>query len=368
VLWHEFCHVVTLNDTRNRMPRWLSEGISVYEERQADPAWGQSMNLAYRDLILGGKLTPLGEISGAFMEPKNGEALQFAYYESSLTVEFIVQKFGLETLKQILVDLRDGQETYHAIAARTVPLKELEKQFAAFVHGQAENLAPGVDLEKPPDAEAEKKTWEKLHPNNYYVRMHAAEEMIQAKRWAEARTALQSLAASYAGEHRADNPLWLEAVAERNLNDTNAEWLTLNKFAQRESDFVDLYVRLIELAGVRKDWPDEAKFAERLLQINPLIAAPYRALAEAGIGADNKDEAIGAYRKVLLLDPPDPVETHFQLARLLHERGGAESEAKRQVLQALEDAPRYLEAQRLLLELESASKKEKTAATSQTQS
>src|SRR5208282_6357262 len=162
VLWHEFCHVVTLNDTRNRMPRWLSEGISVYEERQADPAWGQSMNLAYRDLILGGKLTPLGEISGAFMEPKNGEALQFAYYESSLTVEFIVQKFGLETLKQILVDLRDGQETYHAIAARTVPLKELEKQFAAFVHGQAENLAPGVDLEKPPDAEAEKKTWEKL--------------------------------------------------------------------------------------------------------------------------------------------------------------------------------------------------------------
>ena len=43
VLWHEFCHVVTLHKTRNKMPRWLSEGISVYEERQAEPAWGQSM-------------------------------------------------------------------------------------------------------------------------------------------------------------------------------------------------------------------------------------------------------------------------------------------------------------------------------------
>jgi hypothetical protein len=41
-LWHEFCHVVTLSKTKNKMPRWLSEGISVYEERLADPTWGQS--------------------------------------------------------------------------------------------------------------------------------------------------------------------------------------------------------------------------------------------------------------------------------------------------------------------------------------
>ncbi|MFN9984038.1 MAG: hypothetical protein ACK52S_00670, partial [Pirellula sp.] len=31
VLWHEYCHVVTLQKTKNKMPRWLSEGISVYE-------------------------------------------------------------------------------------------------------------------------------------------------------------------------------------------------------------------------------------------------------------------------------------------------------------------------------------------------
>jgi len=43
-LWHELAHVVTLSATHNRMPRWLSEGISVYEERQRDPAWGMKMN------------------------------------------------------------------------------------------------------------------------------------------------------------------------------------------------------------------------------------------------------------------------------------------------------------------------------------
>src|SRR5208282_2252591 len=139
-------------------------------ERQADPAWGERMNLAYRDMILHGELTPLGELSGAFLQPKNSEHLQFAYYESSLVVELLATQFSLETLKQILLDLRDGQEVNHAIAARTVPLPELEKQFAAFVRMKADNLAPGSDLDKPPESvtELEELAWEKLHPNNYY--------------------------------------------------------------------------------------------------------------------------------------------------------------------------------------------------------
>ena len=61
--------------------------------------------------------------------------------------------------------------------------------------------------------------------------------------------------------------------------------------------------------------------------------------------------AITAYRKLLALDPPDPSETHFQLAKLLHARG-TEAEARRQVLQALEEAPRFREAQQLLLDME----------------
>jgi tetratricopeptide (TPR) repeat protein len=370
VLWHEFCHVVTLNDTKNRMPRWLSEGISVYEERQADPAWGERMNLAYRDLILGGKLTPLGELSGAFLRPKNSESLQFAYYESSLVVEFLVQRFGLGTLKQILVDLRDGRELNQAMAARTVVLGELQKRFAAFAREQAEALAPGADLDKPPsgDAEAERPAWELLHPNNYHVRLEKARELMKTKHWAEARPILQALATSYHGERRADNPLWLKAVTERNLNDTNAELAALTALAERESDFVDLYIRLIELAAGRQDWPAESKYAERLLQINPLISTPYRALAQAGEGSGNRDQAIAACRRLLLLDPPDPAETHFRLARLLHERGGADNEAKRHLLEAMEDAPRYRDAQRLLLEIEATSARGETPTHPQTRS
>src|SRR5215216_5946441 len=39
-LWHEYTHVITLQMTDFRIPRWFSEGLSVYEERRARPGWG----------------------------------------------------------------------------------------------------------------------------------------------------------------------------------------------------------------------------------------------------------------------------------------------------------------------------------------
>ena len=50
-------------------------------------------------------------------------------------------------------------------------------------------------------------------------------------------------------------------------------------------------------------------------------------------------------------DMGDPAQVHFQLAKLLHARGGSETEARRHVLKSLEEAPRFRDAQRLLLEI-----------------
>jgi len=353
VLWHEFCHVVTLTATQNRMPRWLSEGVSVYEERQANPAWGEKMNLDYREMILNGELTPLGKLSSAFLSPSNSVHLQFAYYESSLVIEFIVQKFGFDALKKILADLHDGEEVNKAIAARTAPLPEVEKQFDAYTRDLAKKLSPGADLERPPDhqSEADALVWKTAHPNNYYLRLRQAQGLMEAKRWTEAKPVLESLAESYHGESRAENPYWLLAVTERNLNETNAELATMKKFAAQESDFEDLYARLIELSEAQTNWAEVTKYAGRFLAINPLVTLPHRALAEAAVATGNDAQAITAYRKWLWLDPPDPAAVHFQLARLLHKRGDAGAEAKRQVLEALEEAPRFRDAQRLLLEI-----------------
>jgi hypothetical protein len=53
------------------------------------------------------------------------------------------------------------------------------------------------------------------------------------------------------------------------------------------------------------------------------------------------------------MKPADPADVHFKLGRLLHQR--ADPEAKRHVLLALEEAPRFRAAHELLLEIVAAS-------------
>jgi len=109
------------------------------------------------------------------------------------------------------------------------------------------------------------------------------------------------------------------------------------------------------LSRQRADWTSVTNYADRMLAINPLSPVPHRALGEAGAALGNNALAITSYKKLLALDPPDPTETHFQLAKLLHARGDSEAEAKRNVLQALEEAPRFRDAQKLLVILERSS-------------
>ena len=48
-LWHELAHVITLQMSKQRVPRWLTEGISVYEEQRARPEWGREMEVEFAE-------------------------------------------------------------------------------------------------------------------------------------------------------------------------------------------------------------------------------------------------------------------------------------------------------------------------------
>ena len=356
VLWHEFCHVVTLQMTRNKMPRWLSEGISVHEEHQADPSWGMKLNPRYRQMIVDGDLVPVGKLSGAFLGPKTPQHLQFAYLESAMVVEFIVSRYGQPALRGILQDLRDGAEINAALAKNTVALEQLEEGFETFAKERAAELAPKLDWEKlkpellVADATDELAAWEKKHPDNFSVLRLRAQRAAAEQNWAEARVALERLVELYPRQKGDDAPHRPLVAALHALGDTVAERAALKKWVQVDDEAPDAYLRLMELAAAEKDWPTVTRNAERYLAVNPLVAPPYRYQAQAAAESGDISAAVVAWQTLLQLDVPDAPEAHYRLAGLLHGRG-EDTEAHRHVLAALEETPRYRDALRLLVDI-----------------
>lgn len=357
VLWHEFCHVVTLTKTNNKMPRWLSEGISVYEERQRNPAWGQQMNPTFREMTLGEDLTPVSELSNAFLGPKSGQHLQFAYYESSMVVEYLIEQYGLEKLLRVLTDLGVGMPINDALRRVTGSLEEFDEQFAEYMRAEAEALAPDLDWEKPPDdpslPRSERAAWLESHDGNFYALMSQSQRLMREQRWSEAKVPLQRLIEAYPGYVETGNAYELVARCYERLGETSEQQAVLKQLAERDDDCLEAYLQLIKFAKEAEDWPAMADYARQALAVNPLLRSAHRALAEASTALGHPQEAIRSYNALLSFDAADTADVNYRLAQLYRQSDDLPA-AKRHVLEAIEAAPRYRAALELLLELNDA--------------
>jgi tetratricopeptide (TPR) repeat protein len=354
VLWHEFCHAVTLHKTRNKMPRWLSEGISVYEERRRDPAWGQSMGVRYRNMILSGELVPVSQLSGAFLNPPSAEYLDFAYFESALVVEYLIENHGLDMLRQILADLAGGESIAKVLDRHTGSLDKLDESFARFAEARAKALAPEADwepLQFPPGVDRSVlETWLRKNPNNLAGLGLLARRLVEEGRWQAAKEPLLKLVDLYPENVGSDSPYRLLAEVHRRLGETEAEASVLEILARRDADAVDASERLMEIYEASKDWQGLEEAARRMLAVNPLVPVGHRGLAAAAEAEGHPEQAVAAYRALLAMDPVDPAGLHHRLAKALVAAGDLKS-ARRQAVMALEEAPRFREAHRTLLKI-----------------
>jgi tetratricopeptide (TPR) repeat protein len=281
--------------------------------------------------------------------------LQFAYYESCLVVEYLVENYGLESLKQILHDLGNGLPINTALDRHTDGLAQLEQDFAQFARQRAESLAPDVDWTKPDLAALLNDDGDSLgqflkqQPNNFIALSAKADSLIEAHEWNQAKEVLTRLIELYPEYTGGDNAYAPLAFVHRQLNETDDERRVLSNFAARSADALHAFLRLLELELASEDWQAARETAERVLAVNPLLKQPHAALAQAAEALDEPEYAIAAHRTLIQLGPDNPAETHFRLARLLHEAN--DPSAKRHVLLALEEAPRFRAAHLLLLEM-----------------
>ncbi|MBI3263754.1 MAG: tetratricopeptide repeat protein, partial [Acidobacteria bacterium] len=130
-LWHEMAHVITLQMSGQRMPRWLSEGISVFEEKRARPEWGREMDVAFAQALDQGKVLSLRDLNAGFTNP---QTISLAYYEASLLVDHVIAAFGEPSLRKLLYLYREGRETDEAVKqAYGVTMDHLQASFTQYL-------------------------------------------------------------------------------------------------------------------------------------------------------------------------------------------------------------------------------------------
>jgi tetratricopeptide (TPR) repeat protein len=129
-VWHEYTHVLTLGLSKHRVPRWLTEGFSVYEEKARDPAWERGMDRDLFDAFHNRDIAPVRLLNRLF----RGERILFGYYQGGLIVELLARDFGFPKAIELLRAFGDDLDTEDAFQrALGMDSRQFDKRFLDFV-------------------------------------------------------------------------------------------------------------------------------------------------------------------------------------------------------------------------------------------
>jgi len=344
-LWHELAHSFHLALSAHRVPRWLTEGLAVYEERQARPGWGEHVTPEFLLAYEQGRLAPVDDLNRGFMRPEYPQQVAFSYYQASLVFDYVVERWGFPAVVDLLAAYRDGSGTSEVFAeVLGVDLADFADDFdKAFRRRFAGPLAA---LEPRNDADdGEVRARADAHPGNFLAQTSAGRALLTADPEA-ARPYLERARALFPEYAGADSPRWWLAEVHRRAGRPQAAAAELTALTELNRAHYPALRALAEIV----DGEAAVAALENAQYVYPYEEDDHRRLAEALEASGRWREAVRERRAVLALEPFDRSEALYRLARAQRAAGDAEA-ARSSVLAALELAPNYEEALTLLLEL-----------------
>jgi tetratricopeptide (TPR) repeat protein len=356
-LWHEFTHVITLEITDHRIPRWFSEGLSVFEERRARTGWGDNWSLENLKAIKDGRFVPINELDAAFIRPKRPDGVPLAYFQASQVCEFVDEKFGFEAILKMLALYKENARTPDVLQrALKLSPADFDRAFNDYIKSKTgawiEALGSGpvqAPSGQPPSKEA-LIALVNAKPNDYFSHLRLGviyKNENNIDKAIEHFKKAAELFPYYAGD---GNPYQMIAdlyEARGQKAESAAALETLIRYNETNK------TAPAKLARLRKELGDLKGAVEILRQsfyIQPFDASLHKLAGGVYLELGIPAEAIREFRAQIALKPPDLAEAHYDLARSL-EATGNHTEAKREVLRALEIAPGFDKAQELLLKL-----------------
>lgn len=369
VLWHEFVHVITLQKTKNRMARWLSEGISVYEEGVYSPAFHNRLETDYLKILLSDGKPTVTDLNLLFTKTPSQDHLMFGYFMSGEFVQFYADTYGFDKIVVALESIANKMSTEQAlISAVEMSLEDLNTAFHKYldvrlkpyeaIYGEEleDKSVPGLLAEQfkindihIPDAQ-EPDIAEQAKNAPHAVAIRKAEKAIQAKDYDEALTALDEAFALFPDYEGESAPLRQRAMIYKEL--------------QQEDEFIETLERIIEWAPAElyaaeelvrrfrdaENWERMMTVADWGLGIDPYNTELHKAYMDGLLEQGEDDMALAQLDLLLQLDRGNWVEYRYQKAGILAKMDEIDL-AKQEILGLLEAVPNYWKAQELLLEL-----------------
>jgi tetratricopeptide (TPR) repeat protein len=330
-LWHEMAHVFTLEATDHLVPRWFSEGVSVFEEWRSGPNPGVRIPMSVYAAIKDERLLPIAELDEGFLRPTYEGQVVVSYMQAGLVCQFIDATYGADRLSALLYKYRDGLQTTDAIEAvlRVTPEK-FDRDFERFVRSEHGTILDNLD------------DWRRTQLS--------IQQKISESDWEGIISLARHLIDLLPAYIEPDSPYLSLAQAHEELGRRRQAIAELQKFWHNGGYDP---AALKQLGAWLYEDNRGAEAIEVLKSVNlvdPLDQELHGELGDMLLEANRAAEALSEYSVALALDPHDKATANFRMASAYH-RLGNEAQTQEYLLQALDIAPNYRPAQKLLLDL-----------------
>ena len=330
-LWHELSHVYILTLTNYRVPRWFTEGVAVHEETATTPDWGDRITPDIIAAIRDKKLLPVADIDRGFVHPKFPAQVIVSYFQAGKICDYIAEHWGEGKLLDMAHQFAKNRATADVIR------DELKMEPEAF------DIAFLASVEKETAVTVKNfKDWTSgLGELNKLARLPetSPDDLITRGR------ALEFFYPDYV---EAGNPYLVVAkacLAKKDKACALEEYSKYSKQSGRDADSIKKYAELLKESGKTQQ---AAAALERLNAVNPMDQDLHEKLGALYLAANNAPLAAREFGVVVALKPLDVAGSHYNLA-MAYKAQGLEDKAREEALIALEAAPDYRPAQKLLL-------------------
>jgi tetratricopeptide (TPR) repeat protein len=330
-LWHELSHVYVLSATNHRVPRWFTEGMAVYEETAASPEWGDRIDPQVIAALKQKKLLPVAELDRGFVHPSYPTQVVVSYFQAGRICSYIAHQWGYDKLLAMMRDFATNRPTPEVIEKELgIKPEEFDHKFFAELDEELGTVVSGFEDWR--QGVKEVAALAKAGENQQVI---AKGEVVRRK---------------YPEYVEAGNLYDLCANAFLALNNKSAAIAELEAYAKVGGRNPETLKKLADLLVEAGRPADAAAALDRLNYITPGDEDLHRRLGDLWFEQGNAAGAIREYKAVVAGKPLDPAAAHFNLARA-YRRADRPDNARDELLLALEGAPGYRPAQRLLLEL-----------------